>query len=118
MVRVKRIVPNLEAEDPAGMAAFYRALFDLDVLMDMGWIVTLGNGADTPVQLSVASEGGSGTPVPHLSIEVDDPDAVHARALENGAEVVYPLTDEPWGARRFFVRDPGGRIINVLTHLS
>ena len=27
--------------------------------------------------------------------------------------MVYPLTDEPWGVRRFFVRAPGGHVINV-----
>ena len=33
-----------------------------------------------------------------------------------GAEIVYPLTDEPWGLRRFFVRDPDGAVINVTQH--
>ena len=31
-------------------------------------------------------------------------------------KVVYPLTDEPWGVRRFFVTDPNGVIINVMNH--
>ena len=31
--------------------------------------------------------------------------------------MVYPLTDEPWGVRRFFVRAPGGHVINVAQHL-
>ncbi len=48
--------------------------------MDLGWIVTLGSGETAPVQIGLATEGGSGTPVPDLSIEVDDADAVHARA--------------------------------------
>ena len=34
-----------------------------------------------------------------------------------GAEIVYPLTDEEWGLRRFFVRDPNGAVINVTEHL-
>jgi len=29
---------------------------------------------------------------------------------------VYPLTDEPWGVRRFFVRDPNGVVLNVMSH--
>ena len=32
--------------------------------------------------------------------------------------VAYPLTDEPWGVRRFFVEDPGGTIVNVLAHIG
>ncbi len=116
MVQVRRIVADLTAEEPAAMALFYKTLFDLDVLMDMGWIVTMGAAGEAPVQLSIASEGGSGTPVPHLSIEVDDVDEVHARAVKAGAEIVYPMTEEPWGVRRFFVRDPGDRVLNVLAH--
>lgn len=64
------------------------------------------------------SEGGSGAPVPDLSIEVDDVDVVHDRAKQLGCEIVYDLTDEPWGVRRFFVADPTGKILNVLSHSS
>ena len=96
--------------------AFYQELFGLKVVMDQGWIVTLAGDVAAPVQISLASEGGSGTPVPDVSIEVDDVDDVHARAQEMGAEITYPLTDEPWGVRRFFVRDPAGKILNVLAH--
>ncbi|NNK16325.1 MAG: glyoxalase [Sulfitobacter sp.] len=115
MVKVRRIVPDLAAGDPKEVAAFYRTLFDLDILMDQGWIVTLG--AQTgPVQISIAAEGGSGAPVPHLSIEVDDVSVVYRRALENEVEITYPLTKEPWGVHRFFLRDPTGKIVNVLSH--
>lgn len=30
--------------------------------------------------------------------------------------MVYPLTEEPWGVRRFFVAGPGGAVINVMAH--
>lgn len=53
--------------------------------------------------------------VPEVSIQVADVDAAHAAALARGAEIVHPLTDEPWGVRRFFVRDPDGHVINVLS---
>ena len=53
---------------------------------------------------------------PDVSIEVDDVDAVHAAADRLGYEIVHPLTDEPWGVRRFFVRDPNGKVLNILSH--
>lgn len=31
-------------------------------------------------------------------------------------DVAYPLTDEPWGVRRFYVRDPAGKLLNILSH--
>jgi uncharacterized glyoxalase superfamily protein PhnB len=51
-----------------------------------------------------------------MTIEVDDVDAVHAKAVGLGFTVVYPLTDEPWGVRRFFVTDPNGVVINMMSH--
>lgn len=113
---VLRIVPNLAADLVGPLLEFYRHLFDLELIMDHGWIATLAAGASARVQLSVASEGGSGTPVPDLSIEVDDVNAVYARAMRQGVPIIYPLTDEPWGVRRFYLRDPAGRLINVLSH--
>jgi uncharacterized glyoxalase superfamily protein PhnB len=70
------------------------------------------------VQINVASNGGSGTPVPDLSIEVDDIDEVYQRARAGNFEIVYDLITEPWGARRFFLRDPFGKLVSVLSHLS
>ena len=101
---------------PEEAKAFYRELFDLDIAMDQGWIVTFASGETSKPQISVMSEGGSGTEVPDVSIEVDDVDTVHRRAVERGDDIVYPLTDEPWGVRRFYVRDPAGKVLNVLAH--
>lgn len=117
MVEVKRIVPNFELEDPERAKAFYRDMLGLDIAMDMGWIVTFSANASGPLQISIASEGGAGTPVPDVSIEVDDSDTVYEKAVALGLEIVRPITDEEWGVRRFFVRDPCGRIVNILTHI-
>ena len=115
---VKRIVADLATESVEEVREFYEKLFDLNVVMDQGWIVTLASDQTAAVQISIASEGGSGTPVPDLSIEVDDVDAVYKRAGILGCEIVYDLTDEPWGVRRFYVRDPRGKLLNVLSHLD
>ena len=113
---VKRIVANVAADNVASVQEFYSGLFGLDILMDLGWIVTLGSGEAAAVQISIASEGGSGTPVPDISIEVDDVEAVYATSRGLGHEIVYELTTEPWGVRRFYVRDPAGKLINILAH--
>jgi catechol 2,3-dioxygenase-like lactoylglutathione lyase family enzyme len=70
------------------------------------------------VQVSFMSEGGSGTPVPELSIEVDDVDVAIGKFKQAGFHIEYGPVVEPWGVRRFFVRDPFGRLVNVLTHVS
>jgi catechol 2,3-dioxygenase-like lactoylglutathione lyase family enzyme len=115
-MRVKRIVANIYTEDVESAQAFYRDILGLDVLMDMGWIATYGSDEKTTPQISFASEGGSGTPTPDLSIEVDDLDAVLERVKKAGLPLAYGPIEEPWGVRRFYVRDPYGKLLNILSH--
>ena len=115
---VLRIVANLAAANPRAAQDFYGRILGLDTVMDHGWIVTYAapGGATMTPQLGIASEGGSGTPVPDLSIEVDDLDDVLAAMRAAGHAIVYGPATEPWGVRRFFVRDPLGRLVNILSH--
>jgi catechol 2,3-dioxygenase-like lactoylglutathione lyase family enzyme len=115
-MKVKRIVADVACADPAAAARFYRDVLGLEVLMDMGWIATYGSGESMKVQISFASEGGSGTPTPDLSIEVDDLDEAIRRVRAAKIAFEYGPVDEPWGVRRFFVRDPFGKLVNVLAH--
>ena len=112
---VKRIVPNLASPDPAGSADFYIGVFGLKVAMDMGWIVTLTSPEAASAQISLLRSDPK-QPHPDYTVEVTDLEECHGRALAAAYEIVYPLTDEPWGVRRFFVRDPNGKIANVMTH--
>ncbi|WP_261528075.1 VOC family protein [Burkholderia multivorans] len=115
-MKVKRIVANIDTQSIDDAKRFYLDVFGLDVLMDHGWIATYGNAEQMTVQISVASQGGSGTPTPDLSIEVDDLDEALARVRAAGIAVEYGPADEPWGVRRFYVRDPFGKLVNVLAH--
>lgn len=115
-MKVKRIVANIASPEPAKARAFYEELLGLEVVMDQGWIRTYGAGAKMAIQVSVMSEGGSGTAVPDLSIEVDDLDEALRRARASGIAIEYGPVVEPWGVRRFYVRDPFGRLINILQH--
>lgn len=117
-MKVKRIVANISAPDVAAAQAFYSEVLGLDILMDLGWIATYGSDERARVQVSFMSEGGSGTPVPDLSIEVDDLDEALRRMGAAGIAVEYGPAEEPWGVRRFFVRDPFGRLVNILEHLG
>jgi catechol 2,3-dioxygenase-like lactoylglutathione lyase family enzyme len=113
---VRRIVADLHAEDPAAGHAFYRDVLGLEVAMDQGWVVTYAAPGNPVAQLTVIGADASAPVAPDVSIEVDDVDAAHAAAVAAGHEIVHPLTDEPWGVRRFFVRAPSGHVLNVLGH--
>ncbi|ESY87991.1 VOC family protein [Mesorhizobium australicum] len=115
-MKVRRIVANIETPDAAAANRFYHDVLGLDILMDQGWIVTYGSEDTMQLQVSFMAQGGSGTPVPDLSIEVDDVDAAFKAMKDAGFAVEYGPADEPWGVRRFYVRDPLGRLVNILSH--
>lgn len=117
MVKVRRIVANIDTQDIAAAKPFYQDVLGLDLKMDMGWIATYGSQETMSVQVSFMAEGGSGTPVPDISIEIDDVDAALESMRTAGFAIEYGPADEPWGVRRFFVRDPFGRLVNILSHL-
>ncbi|MER8525854.1 MULTISPECIES: VOC family protein [unclassified Mesorhizobium] len=116
-MKVRRIVANIDTQDIAAAKPFYQDVLGLDLKMDMGWISTYGSQETMSVQVSFMAEGGSGTPVPDISIEVDDVDAALESMRTAGFAIEYGPADEPWGVRRFFVRDPFGRLVNILSHL-
>lgn len=115
-MKVKRIVANIATQDSAAAQRFYGDLLGLELLMDHGWIATYGSRETMGVAISFAAQGGSDTPMPDLSIEVDDIDAAHARMVSAGLAIEYGPADEPWGVRRFYVRDPFGKLVNILAH--
>ncbi|SFL80721.1 hypothetical protein SAMN04488054_105149 [Salibacterium qingdaonense] len=100
-MKVKRIVANVEIQDTVEAKYFYGELLGLDQLMDMGFIATYGSHEKMDTQINFLSEGGSGTPVPDLSIEVDNLDEAVTRMKEAGIPVEYGPVEEPWGVRRF-----------------
>jgi catechol 2,3-dioxygenase-like lactoylglutathione lyase family enzyme len=115
-VKVKRIVSNVAASDVNKASAFHKEILDLKVLMDFGWIRTYGSSSKMTIQVSVISEGGSGTAAPDMSIEVDNVEEALMRVRKAGIAIEYGPATEPWGVRRFYVRDPFGKLINILQH--
>ena len=113
---VRRVVPVLHASDPAASGQFYSDLLGLDVGMDLDRVVNLISPENASAQVLLMREDATAPVRPDASIEVDDVDAAYAAAEHRGSDIVHPLTDEPWGVRRFFVRDPNGNVINVLAH--
>lgn len=115
-MKVKRIVSNIAASDVEKASVFYNEILGLKVLMDLGWIRTYGSDSKMTIQISVMSEGGSGTAVPDVSIEVDDIEEALMRVRKANITIEYGPKTEPWGVRRFYVRDPLGKLINILQH--
>ena len=115
-MKVKRIVSNVATSDVDKASVFYKEILGLKVLMDLGWIRTFGSTSKMTIQVSVMSEGGSGTAVPDISIEVDNVEEALIRVRKAGIAIEYGPATEPWGVRRFYVRDPFGKLVNILQH--
>ena len=115
-MKIERIVADIETRDISAAKSFYQDVLGLDLLMDLGWIATYGTTHEMAIQISFASQGGSGTPTPDFSIEVDNVDEALARMQRAGFPVEYGPEDELWGVRRFYVRDPFGKLVNILMH--
>src|SRR5262249_15857227 len=112
-MKVKRIVANVEAQTPAAAKRFYQDVLGLEVLM----IATYGSGQKMNVHISFMSQGGSDTPTPHFSLQVADLNTARERMQAAGFLIEYGPAEEPWGVRRFYVRDPFGKLVNILAHL-
>jgi catechol 2,3-dioxygenase-like lactoylglutathione lyase family enzyme len=116
-VRVTGLTTNLPVADIDSARGFYTDYLGLSVEeMNLGWVarykspdgracVQLVTGDATSPQDSVISV--------HVGNDVNE---AYAEAQRRGYEIVHPLTDEPWGVRRFFVRAPDGNVINIVSH--
>lgn len=116
---IRRIIPYADGDDLAVSRDFYVEVFGLEVAMEDP-VLALRSPTNPAAQVIIPPPGMENPP-PRFGIDVGEPaavDAAHAEAVRRGLRVVYPLTDEPWGVRRFFVEDPGGTVINVLAHLA
>lgn len=114
---IRRVVPDISSKQMEESRKFYTEFLGFNVGMDMGWIMTFVSPDNPTAQLTVM-EPQSMPHAPSISIEVSDVDAVHAKAVAQGIKIVYPLTSEPWGVRRFFATDPNGVVINIMGHVS
>ncbi len=113
---ITRAVPNISSNRPDETRDFFVDLLGFEVAMDLGWVVTVVSPTNPSAQVTIV--GNDDMAAPGISVEVADVDAVHAKALEQGFEIAYPLRDEEWGVRRFMLREPSGTIVNVLSHRS
>ena len=111
---VSRAVPNIRSDRPAETREFFVDLLGFEVAMDLGWVVTVASPSNRTAQVTII--GNDDPSAPGISVGVADVDAVHARAVEQGYEIAYPLRDEEWGVRRFMLREPGGTLVNVVSH--
>jgi catechol 2,3-dioxygenase-like lactoylglutathione lyase family enzyme len=113
---VRRIIPNLNVDDATTGHEFYEEFLGLRKEFDLGWVASFRSPVNPSVQVSLVSGDATAPEQSSLTVQVADVDAAYAEAQRRGYEIVHPLTKEPWGLRRFFVRDPHGIVVNIAGH--
>jgi catechol 2,3-dioxygenase-like lactoylglutathione lyase family enzyme len=117
-MNIKRVVPDIQSDHIDESRAFYADFLGFNVGMDMGWVITFVSPSNPTAQLTVFRGDDSANIHPQITVEVEDVDRAHAKAVERSLTIVYPLTTEPWGVKRFSVTDPNGIVLNVMSHLK
>jgi catechol 2,3-dioxygenase-like lactoylglutathione lyase family enzyme len=117
MNTIKRLVPDIKSTRRDESRAFYVDFLGLKLGMDLGFVMTFISPSNPTAQISVVRDEVASRLQPNMSVEVADVDEVHAQAIRHSLEIGYPLTDEPWGVRLFFVVDPNGTVLNILSHI-
>lgn len=117
---IRRIVANIPSIKMEESKQFYVNFLGMKLAMDMDWVVTFASETNPTAQVTlVKSDTKENTQSPiTLSIEVDDIDNLYQRAKELQYEIIYDIQNEPWGVRRFWVKDPNGVTVNLMTHIK
>jgi predicted enzyme related to lactoylglutathione lyase len=115
-MHLHRVSTNLNVDDPTTGHEFYEEFLGLEKQFDMGWVASFRSPSNPSIQVTLVGQDRTAPEQSAMSVGVADVDAAYAEAQRRGYEIVHPLTHEPWGVRRFFVRDPHGVVVNVVGH--
>lgn len=115
-MRALTITPNLPVADIGEARAFYQDFLGLSVEeFNLGWVARY-TCPETGANVQLVTRDATAAEDSVISVHSDDVDAAYLRASDLGYEIVHPLTTEPWGVRRFFVRAPDGTVVNIVRH--
>jgi len=115
-MRAMRIMANLRVADLETANRFYRDYLGLSTEeFNLGWVARY-TSPDTGANVQLVTGDATAPEDSVISVHTDDVEAAYAEAQKLGYEIVHPITTEPWGVRRFFVRAPDGNVINIVSH--
>jgi predicted enzyme related to lactoylglutathione lyase len=115
-MRVIRIMANLPVADIEAAKSFYDGYLGLSTEeFNMGWVARY-TSPDTGANVQLVTRDATASEDSVISVATDDIEAAYEEAQKLGYEIAKPITTEPWGVRRFFVRAPDGNVINIVNH--
>jgi predicted enzyme related to lactoylglutathione lyase len=116
-MRATRIMANLRVADIEAAKSFYTDFLGLSTEeFNMGWVARYTAPDTKAANVQLVTRDATAPEDSVISVATDDVDAAYDEAQRLGYEIVYPMTTEPWGVRRFFVRAPDGNVLNIVNH--
>jgi catechol 2,3-dioxygenase-like lactoylglutathione lyase family enzyme len=111
-----QVTTNLPVADIEAAKGFYTDFLGLsNERFNLGWVARYVS-PDNEAHVQLVSGDATAPEDSVMSIHTDDLDGAYAEAQQRGYEIVHPITIEPWGVRRFFVRAPDGNLFNIVSH--
>ncbi len=122
-MEVIRVIADLHVSDIPAARAFYTEFLGLSAEdFNLGWVARFSapgpSAYDQNVRIQLVTRDASAPLDPVASILTPDVTAAYEEVKQRGYEIVYPLTHEPWGVHRFFVRAPDGNVFNIVHHAN
>jgi predicted enzyme related to lactoylglutathione lyase len=115
-MRATSIMANLRVADIEAAKGFYTDYLGLSTEeFNMGWVARY-TSPDTKANVQLVTRDATAPEDSVISVHTDDVEGAYEEAQKLGFEIVQPITTEPWGVRRFFVRAPDGNVINIVNH--
>src|SRR5690606_32282027 len=111
-MKAEEAITNLHTDDVERARDFFGLLGLTEDGMNQGWVARF-TSADSGACVQVVTRDATAPEDSAMTIKVDDVDAAYEEVQRHGYVIVHPITNEPWGIRRFFVRSPDGQVINV-----
>ncbi len=126
-MQVKDLYSIIVTDKHAECRDFYVRWLGFEIVFEASWFVYLATKGDRALGVAfMAPDHPSRPPGPErfsgqgmfLTIQVADAAAEHARLSAAGAPIAYAVHDEPWGQRRFALRDPSGTFVDIIEQIE
>ncbi|RMH60838.1 MAG: glyoxalase [Calditrichaeota bacterium] len=119
-MKFRRITPDISTNKMEASKKFYSEFVGLTCAMDMGWIVTFISESNPTAQINflLSDKKSIDNSNVAISIEASDVEQLYKKARAGNMKIIYPLTVEAWGVKRFFVQDPNGVTVNIMCHVK
>ena len=125
-MRLSDLYPIVMTDRLAECRRFWVDRLGFDVVFEASWILVLASEGEQRMVAFMTPDHPSTPPGRErfgatgllLTLEVEDVDAEHARLAADGVEILHGPVDEPWGQRRFLMRDPAGVWVDVVRQIA